>query len=121
MNNLPGKEKTSKSAIASTFLGIVTLFILTIFIIDITDWDFFRSSHFLWLQNISGTLGDWKILICAVMVVLDLLFGWIGIVKINNSSNLRGKPLAIFGLICGGIFILFFLSLAIVFFATGFK
>ena len=121
MNNLPAKKRTSKLAIASLTLGILSLFILSLIIVDTVDWDFFRSSHFSWLQNINETLGDWKIVICAVPVILSLIFGWISLVKIKNENNLRGKPLAICGIVCASAFILFFLYMAIVFFSTGFK
>jgi hypothetical protein len=121
VNELSVKKRTSKLAIASLAFGIVNLFILSVVIIDVIDWDFFHSSHFSGLQNINETLGDWKIAICAVPVILSLIFGWISLVKIQNENNLRGKPVAIFGIACAGAFILFFLCCVIVFFSTGFK
>jgi hypothetical protein len=121
VNALLVKKRTSKLTIASLAFGIVSLFILSLVIIDTVDWDFFRSSHFSWLQNINETLGDWKIAICAVPVILSLIIGWISLVKIQNENNLRGKPLAIFAIACASAFILFFIYWVIVFFSTGFK
>jgi len=121
VNEVLVEKRTSKLTIASLAFGIVSLFILSLVIIDIVDWDFFRSSHFSWLQNINETLGDWKIAICAVPVILSLIIGWISLVKIQNENNLRGKPLAIFSIACACAFILFFIYWVIVFFSTGFK
>jgi hypothetical protein len=121
VNDLLAKKQTSKLTIASLVFGIVSLCILSFVILDTVDWDFFRSSHFSWLQNINETLGDWKIAICAVPVILSLIFGWISLVKIQNENNLRGKPLAIFSIACACAFILFFIYWVIVFFSTGFK
>ena len=121
MNDVLAKKRTSKLAIASLAFGIVSLFILSLVIIDMVDWDFFRSSHFNWLQNTNETLGDWKIVICAVPVILSLIFGWISLVKIQNENNLRGKPVAIFAIASASAFILFVIYWVIVFFSTGFK
>jgi hypothetical protein len=121
VNELLVKKRTGKLTIASLAFGIVSLFILSIIIIDVVDWDFFHSSRFNWLQNINETLGDWKIAICAVPVILSLVFGWISLVKIQNENNLRGKPVAIFAIASAGAFILFFVYWVVVFLSTGFK
>jgi hypothetical protein len=120
VNNLPTEKRTSELAIASLALGIVSLFIPSLFTIKLVNWEFYRS-NFRFLINISETLGGWAIVICAVPVILSLLFGWISLVKMGYENTLRGKPFAIIGIVCSSAFILFFLYIVIDFFFTGFK
>jgi amino acid transporter len=123
MNNLFDSstlKHTSKLAIASLALGIMSLLILSAFIIDGYDWDFFRV-HFPWLQNLSDDLGFWKVIIYAIFVILSILFGWKAIAKIDNENNLKGKPFAITGMVCGSVFILFFIFIWLSFMFTGFR
>jgi hypothetical protein len=121
INDLPSKKRTSKLAIASMALGIVCLVFLSIAVIDLIDWDFFRSSRFRWFQDIHETLGAWNILFGAVPVISALLLGWISIVRINNANNLKGKPLAFFGIASSSALILFFLYIIIAFLFSGFR
>jgi hypothetical protein len=91
-NSEPIKQ-TSKSAMASLVFGVLSL-------VSFTFGSYFTG-------DVSGTF----FIICILTAIVAVSIGLVALFRIKKHPNLKGKGMAILGLVFGGLIILFALLL----------
>lgn len=103
----PVEKRTSKLAIASIVCGITGSVVA--FIEPFLFWKLFLS--FMGGETPGSLFLIYLLIVIMVcMPILTFIFGAIAIVKIKRSEILKGKRLAIAGIICGCVVIVLWVS-----------
>jgi hypothetical protein len=94
--------RTSRLAIVSISLGIFSMLIQLLEIINLTSPYLYGETFFVTYSKLETGL----IITLIVSAILALILGIIGVFRIKQSENLKGRNLAITGIVCGCEFIL---------------
>jgi hypothetical protein len=108
-------KRSSKIAIASISLGMLSFILQMIELIDLFAVNLYND---FWFHLIS-LLEIELLIVMSLSALLAILFGIIALVKIRNSNNLTGRGMAIAGIIFGSeyfILSILILTIEIIFF-----
>jgi hypothetical protein len=95
-------KQTSKCAIAAGTLGIISMLTQFLVMYELMCPSALSNDLFIVYSNMENAL----LIIIVISAVLALLFGIITLIQIHRSTNLKGKRLAIIGIIGGIVFLL---------------
>jgi len=103
-------SRTSKLAIISLSMGILSILLQILEIINLMFPDLYGEEFFIIYANIETGI----IIASIISAVLALLSGVIALYKIKIANNLKGRLLAITGIICGCLFIVILLLFLVI-------